>query len=410
MVNIPMSRTSGIARLITAIAVGLSTAACDTMIDPIEDTDMAFSIFGLLDPSADTQWIRVASFRTTILSTPDPLDATVTVEDLSTGRMIDLIPTLFSQGSGNFGDTLFAYNFRTTERIDPGSTYRLTARRSDGATSSSIARTPGEFRDSVAVLGLSQRGNTPDVLRFFVPAGADVAMMNALVFPIERCEFLPVLTEFISLPDHPPLQEGAWQTVNIRRSGKNWGTACVGAPLAEAINRNELRIVLSGDVWPFDPGYDVSHINAVDRVENGVGFLGGVIRRYIPFDSCWFTGPGAPDVCYLYYGPDTATLMVTAVNGLALPSNSFFPTITLVRGEETWRRSGDPFPAMFVDSSLGRRFSGLLPGDYGIRLQLSSYCEERNIVLAPGESRSIDVEMGHLAPGEVYNSNGCRER
>jgi hypothetical protein len=116
------------------LAAGVS--ACDTEIYPIAPTEMAYSIHGYLDAMADSQWIRVAPFRTSIFSTPDLVDAEVTIEDLGTGRTIELIPTLFKQGSGNFGDTLFAYNFRTAEPIEHATTYRLSARRSDGSAAS----------------------------------------------------------------------------------------------------------------------------------------------------------------------------------------------------------------------------------------------------------------------------------
>jgi hypothetical protein len=112
---------------------------------------VAFSIYGYFDPSADTQWVRVTSFRTSVFSNPGAVDAEVTIEELGTGRTIEMIPTLFTQGSGNSGDSLFAYNFRTEEPIDFGAIYRLTARRSESVGRlTRFARLPSTSRPTAA--------------------------------------------------------------------------------------------------------------------------------------------------------------------------------------------------------------------------------------------------------------------
>jgi len=46
------------------------------------------SVFGALDASADTQWIRVTPLRHTVLASPDPLGSTVTLERAGTGKTV----------------------------------------------------------------------------------------------------------------------------------------------------------------------------------------------------------------------------------------------------------------------------------------------------------------------------------
>ena len=68
------------------LPAALAICACNAEIDPFQNTDLAFSIYGHLDPARDTQWVRVALLRPLRINTSDPIDATVVVEDIETGR------------------------------------------------------------------------------------------------------------------------------------------------------------------------------------------------------------------------------------------------------------------------------------------------------------------------------------
>jgi len=401
-----------------------TTVACDSEINPIVSTEMGYSIYGHLDPAADTQWIRVAPFRSSILSTPDPVDAMVTIEEMETGRTIQLIPTPFTQRSGNFNDTLYAYNFRTTEPIDPHSTYRITALRSDGRTSSSVALTPPDFRSYPITIGNSRSSSVPSYVRFYVPAGAHVAMVLTVMYLREfdkmapyQGDSCPALLRYNYLPSQPPLPEGGEYQVDIRPVEPTFTdingegrTPCVTFGFG-------IRIILSGEEWPFDPGFDVSHINAVNKVENGIGFFGGVLSQEIDWEWCSNSGINSPNFCEVVYNVETATLNVTVANGSPPGAAATFnPTIRLHTGSNTWGRLGTIISPPEAETRI-IRFQGVLPGTYGLRLEVPStanptpfYCEERTVTLTAGE-QAMEVTMVPRSafPDEPVNANGCRE-
>jgi len=402
----------------------VTTAACDSAVDPIASSDMAFSIYGHLDAAADTQWIRVAPFRSSIFSTPEPVDAVVSIEEMETGRRIQLVPTPFTQRSGNFNDTLYASNFRTTEPINPGTTYVLTALRSDGRTSSSVALTPPDFRSYPITVGSSRDSSVPSYVRFYVPAGAHVAMVQTVMYlrefdapaPFEG-DACPIGLRYNSLPSQPPPPGGGEYQVNIRPV-ENIITDINGEGRAPCVTAGfAIRMVLSGEEWPFDPGFDVSHINAINTVQNGVGFLGGVISKEIDWEWCSNSGSNSPIFCEVVHNVETATLNVAAANGSPPGSTATFnPTTRLHLGSNTWGRLGTIISPPEAESRIVR-FQKILPGTYRLRLEVPSnanptpfYCEERTVILTPGE-RHIEVVMVPRSafPNEPVNANGCRE-
>jgi hypothetical protein len=117
--------------------VAAVVAACDESFDPTAPSDFAFSVFGYLDASADTQWIRVMPIRPLKVTSRDALGATVTLEHLGTGRIIELRDSLFRFSSSSDPDIgAYVHNFWTAEAIEPGAAYRFSARR-EGKTGGS---------------------------------------------------------------------------------------------------------------------------------------------------------------------------------------------------------------------------------------------------------------------------------
>ena len=412
----PRSATCAWGGFLYALVLVLS--ACDESVDPIQDTDLAFSIHGYLDPASDTQWVRVAPLRPLRINTSDPVDATVEVEDIKTGRTVPLIPTLFTQRSGNFDDTLFAYNFRTEEPIDPGATYRLSARRSDGRSTSATVLIPSGLTHIAAIVGIAMPRfpQKSDFVRFPVAAGDHVAMVNTLLFAPDALGDPPVATDWCllrypprtlynELPGTPITGDGFYQVEIARSVVGDFPPPCGGG------GAWGIRIVRSREPWFLGTGTANLHLSARTNIENGVGFFGGVMTRTVPYDSCTLSGPGAPDFCELYYGPETVTLFVVPVNRWEdlISPDAFRPRASLKRVDESWQRGGMRHPYWDTESRV-TRFPGLLSGTFRLRVEVGAFCEDRIIALQPGETRAIVVEMGPLDPGEEYNSDRCRER
>lgn len=396
------------------IAVGLS--GCETEIYPIAPTEMAYSIYGYLDALADTQWIRVAPFRTTIFSTPDLIDAEVTIEDLGTGRFIDLNAGLFRQGSPNFGDTLFAYNFWTDEGLDYGATYRLTAQRSDGSLSSSVVKIPLDHSHIPIIVGKRQPRTTvpnPDFVRFHLLPGTHVAMVHTRRYA--KGDSSCRKARYNTLPPHPPPETGGDVQMSILSPES---PDCLW-------DQTDIGIVRATEAWPFLGINDYTNVLALTNIQNGVGYFSGFTITSVPLEECTLVGPGAPGFCELYYAPDTAVLFVRPINVSGFPDEypvedpenyPFTAGPTLRRGEETWsRRPGSSETTADPNAPGIARFPGLRPGRYQLRVDgfigsFPLYCEERVLDLAPGDT-SIDIRMTmpEIDPNEPVNSDGCRE-
>jgi hypothetical protein len=121
--------------------IGLNS--CDETLDPVKENDLFFySIFGYLDSSEERQWIRVINLQEEIDTTGEGIDGIVRLENLQTGESSILKDSLFQ-----YSDKFYAYNFWTEQDIDPTGSYRITAERSDGITSSVTVEIPETFED-----------------------------------------------------------------------------------------------------------------------------------------------------------------------------------------------------------------------------------------------------------------------
>ncbi|HZD06537.1 MAG TPA: hypothetical protein VE173_16610, partial [Longimicrobiales bacterium] len=81
--------------LLASAFVAVVAAACDESFQPLALSEVPFSVFGYLDASADTQWIRVMPIRPLQVTSPDSFGATVSLEHLGTGRTVGLRDSVF---------------------------------------------------------------------------------------------------------------------------------------------------------------------------------------------------------------------------------------------------------------------------------------------------------------------------
>lgn len=156
-------------RLLMLAALLAWSTACDDTIQPLADNpESLFAVYGFLDSSADTQFVRVEALRPTVLAmddTPARLDAEVTSTDLDTGEQIPWSDSLVVLDDGSTGHLFFA-----AFRPRVGGTYRLEVRRPDGRTTHATTQLPPTPDMSVSspvgdTLNLAQRillSNLPD--------------------------------------------------------------------------------------------------------------------------------------------------------------------------------------------------------------------------------------------------------
>lgn len=100
--------------------------SCDNTINPFEEDDGIYSIYGFLDLNEDQNYIRVHDLNNPIIDdSSQTIDAEVTIKNLETGETETMVDSTVQ-----FEDA-FVFNFVTNLEITPATTYQVTATRSD---------------------------------------------------------------------------------------------------------------------------------------------------------------------------------------------------------------------------------------------------------------------------------------
>jgi len=295
--------------LAACLGVAVAAAACDESFEPTASSDFAFSVFGYLDASADTQWIRVMPIRSLRTTSPDPLAATVTLEHLGTGRIIQLEDSVFAFSSasdwdGTFGGVgvVYVHNFWTAEAIEPGAAYRFSVRREGEEPAEAVVEIPHDYAVEVAI---SQTlGGEGDELRITGVKHLPFLTQDAYYFDDCGSDRRRFQWEGRSADDETYL-------ITIQKQSVPSRTGC-GVPW---VANRELWIVGSEAAWP-GGGYSPNALGdsaLTSNVSNAVGFLGGVLTKIIPYEDCTFQSEGAPipPTCRLRYGSETAAVIGT---------------------------------------------------------------------------------------------------
>ncbi|MDR9419837.1 hypothetical protein [Gracilimonas sp.] len=132
---------------VLCLASLLFISGCEEPFQPIEENhEYFFSVYGYLGSEADTQWVRVMPVRETTEYSDEPIDATVTLENLDTGEITTMNDSLFTLSQVAEEDA-YVWNFWTTTDIHPSNTYKLKVERSDGAITTATVDIPGQFAD-----------------------------------------------------------------------------------------------------------------------------------------------------------------------------------------------------------------------------------------------------------------------
>lgn len=274
--------------LLTGLIFLLLIAGCDNTFEPLQENDrFFFSIFGYLDVSADTQWVRVVPVRESIENIPDMEDVTVTLEHIGEGEkavMKDSLFTYFHSGE--------AYNHWVAMELFPEETYRLSAAYPDGRSSYVEVIMPEDF--PTPVLDNETMLEVDGVKRL-----ADVRTVYHVLFPlIDQVERISFPKDEIS--PRPP--DG--YRINLRpgRDRSYLNEFFAGGEII----REQIFVASAGPEWHDFRSLERRIFNLPDEisnVENGVGFLTGVVSKTIPFETCLDEESGESIPCPLQPPP-----------------------------------------------------------------------------------------------------------
>lgn len=257
--------------MLALLALGLF--GCEAAFDPVVSSDRAYSLSGYLEADADTHWIRVERFDWTTGQAPAaPLDVAVTLEGPD-GAAAPLAQEVRQWVSGP------AHLFWTTAPVEAGASYRLRARGAEGETTA-VVEVPA--REAVEVEVVPGPNNCP--VEVFVRAErvADVQTRYRLQRPggpvVER--------RFSHLSSLERLPDGRFRAVIF--SGNDTATF---RPGIDTVVASDVVVAAATDAWPETVGITLERSLFADgAVENGDGFVGGVLTDRTPFTPVYSAG------------------------------------------------------------------------------------------------------------------------
>lgn len=283
----------------------LLLAACEESVNPILESDQQFTLFGTLDMSQDTQYVRVIPIRPTLLTDARaPLNVTFTSTNLVTNETMAWRDSLVTFSDGSFGHVFYA-----PLRLRPGHTYRIEVRPTDSNVVTSAETTlPTEPQvtvvpEEVEFVFTTEVRASQQILWQGVPQEPFIIEQWYRFFKLEDFSFQDVMLPYVPLNGPMDGQADTWEvTVNLARDRDtmetfielNESTSLAGLGLS--ITLLDEAFVPPGGA--FDPGV-LSQPGTLSNVENGFGFVGSVGRfsvewlladtsakalRYIPVD------------------------------------------------------------------------------------------------------------------------------
>lgn len=282
-------------RLLFTFALSLFTllhiSGCDQTFQPIQDNSSApFSMFGYLDASADTQWVRVTPVRGQIDLSTDVPDMTVTVEDLKTGNSSMFTDSLFL-----FPDGFHILNaWAATDMLKPEGSYRLTAERPDGASSSVTVTMPPDFPTP-----RMEVYDIVDVVHLYIDGvehliDVQVRTKARVISPSAGWNYVDVFWSSQRRIDE--LESGSylvWMTPGSKFNvlGHLTEPPAGWDDLEIEYLQHQVFVASGGPDWKEEfkelDDYRYSLPEVISNVESGTGYMFGIVSKSVPFKSCF---------------------------------------------------------------------------------------------------------------------------
>lgn len=268
---------SQISGVLFVVLFTLLLSGCDTSVQSVIPSDeYHYSVFGVLNPAQDTQWVRVEPLgEATTAGAPPTLDVTVTLENLSTNTTWTLRDSLMEV----FKDER-QHNFWTEAPIQPATSYRLTVENAEGDVTTAETTTPaspptvvptGKIRLPCLQL---ESANTFDVR---IEDADELAALKVRYFQT----FLGLQFDFLfDSYDDAVQREGTYTaTINYKKDLETTNTNRSRQCIADSAH---VTAAAGGPDWPEWAQYNDATVSQVARpdsfsnVEGGHGMFSGV--------------------------------------------------------------------------------------------------------------------------------------
>ncbi len=265
----------------------LGLTACEEDVVAVVGTNMPYSMYGVLSPQLDSQWVRIFPVQQRLApATPEPLDVRVVSTDRATGEQHVWRDSVIVDFANQYAHVYFA-----PFRARFGHTYDIAAIRSDGAESTVETTVPSEAEIIVEepVIRFSSV-EQPVRVRGDVPSLVQVEVQYTIAYKIAN--EADIKSDNIVIPyflRHEATGEGWVVPVDLRGDFLE-----VVSYLADLVDIGidlqvgvillnvTLRFIAASEAWDppggiFDPDILVQP-DVMRNVRNGFGFVGAGYR------------------------------------------------------------------------------------------------------------------------------------
>lgn len=257
------------------ISSALIFFSCEHSFDPLDQNeDLVFSMYGVLDIHADTQWVRIMPVGTSLLSTdPDIKPVQVQLIDHATGEIKMLNDSLFL-----FGTNVYAYNYWIADSISPNQVYTITAISEDGKESKAEIHTPSIL----------------DMPEVSTPSGGENIMVSGITadsIVVAKTHYLVQTITPMGCAPETSVSVSHIKNLILRPNGEYTfraeNSAAIAAQLGTngfIVNRRSVEVVTSTGDWPNGSilsEWEITIPQILSNVERGTGVVAGVARREI---------------------------------------------------------------------------------------------------------------------------------
>ncbi len=261
-----------------ALVLGLALLACEESVDPVLETERPYTLYGYLNPLADTQAVRVFDIEGTLEPSPGlPLNAQV-VSTRERDTPVAWRDSVVSYRNGTFGNVYWA-----PFRADFETTYRIEATDAVGETASVTVRTPPEvmpvIEDPIAIPGFVESPvrwpDAPRLLDIVVTYKIQIVLPNG-----SGGERFDIRVDYDGTQER--IENGWVVTVDLFKDIEEIVAFLFSQRFnfrAIALEEIEMALLVTSEEW-FPPGgeFDAEVLvepGTFSNVDNGFGFVGG---------------------------------------------------------------------------------------------------------------------------------------
>jgi len=276
----------------TLCFAAVAWVGCQEKVVSVVGTEMPFSLFGVLNPMADTQWVRVFPIESTLEPAgATPLLASFVSENMTNGNRQSWADSLIQESNGQY-----AHVYWSPFAVTFGQTYRLEVENPEGALTQVTATIPPFSSLTLPKVQLKP----PPLFPILVEGEVPKLIRIEVLYSYKYATALSV-ARGTALFSYDGVQErisGGWRLdINIARDSR-----LILEDLKSRVTINEdvgvkvvalnIKMIAANEAWNppggvFDPEILVQP-GTLSNVENGFGFVGAGYRleaTWIPIDT-----------------------------------------------------------------------------------------------------------------------------